>query len=209
MGALGGHRQHLAAKVVDIGDAAVNAGLLLYLGGSLVRLFRGEDAKVFVIFKIGAVKAVQARHLGAGDLIKHAPLAENPAHAGGQGGVEHLGLAAQHNGHLHLVHVVHTDPGGVVGAGEPGQEFGHAGELYALFGDDVPLAQRDNLFADIHHVPLFKIGLDILGHQVREVFPNFDLMGVDGAAVILPPIHLHKQGFFRVCFRDLFDGAHG
>ena len=93
------------------------------LAAALVRLFGGEDAKVLVVLKIGAVKAIQACHLGAGDFVKHAALAKDAAHAGGQSGVQHLGLAAQHNGHLHLVDVVHANAGGVVGAGKAERNF--------------------------------------------------------------------------------------
>ena len=208
-GGLRRHRQHLPAKVVDIGDAAVNAGFRLHLGGSLVRLFGREDAEVFVVLKIGGVEAVQPRHLRAGDLIEHAALAEESGHPRGDGGEDHLGLAAEQNGHLHLVHVVDANPGGIVGAGKPGEEFRRAGQLHALLGDDVPLAQRDNLLADVHAVPLLEIGQDVLLHQLGEVVPHLDEPGVDGAAVVFPPVDGSRKGLFRVCAGDLIEAAHG
>ena len=55
-------------------------------------------------------------------------------------------------------------------------------------GDDVPLAQGDNFLADVHAVALLKIGGDILLYQLGEVVPHLDEPGVDGAAVIFPPI---------------------
>ena len=182
----------------------MDARFRLHLGSGLVRLFGGEDAKVFVVLKIGAVKAIQARHLGAGDFVKHAALAKDAAHAGGQSGVQHLGLAAQHNGNLHLVDVVHANAGGVVGAGKAGKELCQAGNFYGLLRDDVLLAQGDNLLADVDAVPLLKIGQHVLAHQLRQVFPHPEEMGVNGTAVILLAVHREKQGLFRVCLRYVF-----
>ena len=189
---LGGNGQHFAAKVVDVRHAAVDSGLLFHLGHGLVRVIGRKDAEVLVVREIGAVKAVQPSHLGPGDLIKHAPLAEDPAHTGSQSSVHHLGSAAQHDGHLHLVHVVYADAGGIVGAGKLGQEFGQLGNFQRLLGDDVLLAEGHDLFADINHVVLFDIGLHILAHQVRKVLAGLDKVGVDGAAVILFAVHHEK-----------------
>ena len=189
-GRLGRDGQHLAAKIVDVRHAAVDARFLLRLGNRLVRVLGGQNAEILVILKIGAVKAVQACHLGTGNLVKDAPLSKQPAHAGSQGRVKHLGLAAQHNGHLHLVHVVNANAGGVVGAGKAGEKFGQAGDLQALLGNDVPLAQGDNLLADVDAVPLLKIGQNILAQQPRQVVAYLDQLGVNGAAVILLAVHL-------------------
>ena len=68
------------------------ARFLLYLGSGLVRLFGGEDAKVFVVLKIGAVKAIQARHLGAGDFVEHAALAKDRPTPAAKAAYSTLGL---------------------------------------------------------------------------------------------------------------------
>ena len=68
--------------------------------------------------------------------------------------------------------------------------MGQAGDLQALLGNDVPLAQGDNLLADVDAVPLLKIGQNILAQQPRQVVAYLDQLGVNGAAVILLAVHL-------------------
>ena len=133
--------------------------------------------------------------MGPSNLIKYTPLAEDTAYTSGQGCIHHLGGAAQHNGHLHLVYVVYADAGRIVGAGKAGEEFCQFGNFQRFFGDDVLLAKGDDFLADVYHIAFTKIRRYILAHQFCEIFAGLDKVGVNGASVILFSFTVRSRGF--------------